>query len=454
MPALNYREALEYFRDRSDYDRGFISNPFAGDNAAADGLRRTRALLDSLGSPDRAYPIIHVAGTKGKGSTCAFIESIARQAGLKTGLFVTPHLHSVRERIQIDGEPVSEDVWSTAMSRVAARIAETETAHPELGRITAFELNTALALLIMARAGVELGTVEVGLGGRLDATNVIEPRVTVITPVSYDHQAILGETLREIASEKAGIIKPGVPVVIASQPPEAREAITARASALGAPMLVAGEHWTAAYDAGLVTLTGPWGEFAGLHLGLDGQHQSLNAGVALMALWQFSHDLFATTETVITGLASVRWPGRFERVNASPTVIVDGAHNGASMEVLAAALSQQFPDRTFIFVFGSYKDKDLAAMLAPLKPLARTLIATRSASPRARSPQEVRSAAASLGIPIIEQGSIGGALRLALDTAEPDDVIVATGSLSIVAETREYFGLATVSPDEREILSS
>ena len=449
---MDYRAALGFFRDRSDYDRGFISNPFAGDEAATAGLDRTRELLSALGSPDRAYPIIHVAGTKGKGSTCAFIESMARQSGLRTGMFTTPHLHSVRERIQIDGIPISEETWAAGMERCARAVSLVETEHEELGRITAFEINTALALLVFGNALVDLGIVEVGLGGRLDATNVVAPRVSVITPVSYDHQAILGDTLSQIASEKAGIIKPETPVIVAPQEPEAAAEIASRAEALNAPLYRAGTHWSTSYVSGRATLSGPWGEIGNLELGLRGRHQAGNAGAALMALWLLNPALIADTGAVADGLQGVQWPGRYEVIQEKPTVIVDGAHNGASMGVLADALLDEFPNREFVVVFGSYMDKHLDDMLSELEPLRPTLIATRSLSPRARDTSSILDVARLKDFDVDEQPSVGDAIEAALGMAGPRTVIVATGSLSIVALTREHVGLADVAPVEREIL--
>ncbi|CAN5536585.1 folylpolyglutamate synthase/dihydrofolate synthase family protein [soil metagenome] len=451
---MDYRAALEYFRDRSDYDRGFISNPFAGDEAAAAGLERTRLLLDALGSPDRAYPIIHVAGTKGKGSTCAFIESTARQLGLRTGMFTTPHLHTVRERIQIDGCPISEEFWSATLQQCsdAVRIVERDRSH--LGRITAFELNTAMALLAFSNSSVDLGIIEVGLGGRLDATNVVTPRVSVITPVSYDHQAILGDTLQQIASEKAGIIKPGIPVVVAPQQPEARAEIASRADALGAPVYFAGSDWQRSYAGGYTTIAGPWGDLEDLALGLKGPHQATNAGSAMMALWLLDSNCFEHLHAIAAGLRSVEWPGRYETVQESPPVIVDGAHNGASMAVLSRALLDDYPDHEFVVILGSYADKDLPAMLSELKQLHPTLIATRSSSPRARDLVDILEAAASIDIDGVEQPSVNAAIQASLEAATPRTVMLATGSLSVVAEAREYFGLADVSPVEREILGS
>ena len=449
---MNFPEALAYFDDRSDYDQGFVSNPFAGDDAAVAGLERTRRVLEELDRPDRAYPIVHVAGTKGKGSTCAFIESVSRRAGRKTGMFVTPHLHSVLERVQIDAAPVAPAAWADAMTTVAEVVGHVESRYRDLGRVTAFEINTALSLLVFARSKVEIGVVEVGLGGRLDATNVVNPAVSVITPISMDHQAILGNTLGEIAAEKAGIIKQSTPVVVASQTSEAFSVIEERARNVNAELNSDGVEWTAAYTDGATTLAGPWGELPPIALGLRGRHQAANAGAALMALWLCDRNLFDDLEAIAAGLQSVRWPGRFETVNDGPLVIADGAHNDASIAALMRSVEDIYPDRDAIVVFGSYTDKDLPGMLAELQSHIALVIATRSESPRSRPTQEIRRVATELKIPCVEQGSVAGAIRLAMDLAEEDSIIIATGSLSVVAETREYFGLGKTPPSEREII--
>ncbi len=450
---MNYQDALIYFRDRSDYDRGFISNPFAGDDAAANGLQRTRLLLDQLGGPDRAYPIIHVAGTKGKGSTCAFIDSIARALGFTTGMFVTPHLHSVRERIHLDGNPISELTFARTMEIVAAATSEIEQARPELGRLTAFEISTAQSLLAFSENGIEMAIVEVGLGGRLDATNIVTPTVSVITPISFDHEAILGRTIAAIASEKAGIIKHMIPVVSGVQEPDALSVIVGAAEAQEAPLAAEGRNWNAVWSNGRSTITGPWGEFGNVRLGLRGPHQAQNAGLAMAALWTFDSDLFVRSAAIRRGLEAATWPGRFEQLNARPIVIADGAHNVAAINVLVAALDAEFEPLNISIVFGSYKDKDLGGMLCELAPLSPEIVATRSNSPRARQPEDIALAAREAGLVADSHQTVSAALDAAIGAAKSGDIIVVTGSLSVVAEAREYFGLGHVTDLERHILA-
>jgi dihydrofolate synthase/folylpolyglutamate synthase len=368
-------------------------------------------------------------------------------------MFVTPQLHSVRERTLLNGLPVTEKQFADAMERTVRAVDAVEAAFPALGTLTAFEISTAQTLLIFSDARVDLAIVEVGLGGRLDATNVVEPAVSVITPISFDHEAILGDTLAAIAAEKAGIIKSGVPVIVAPQEHDALAVLRETAIRLGAQLLQAGVDWTTSGLAGRVTFDGLWGTIDDVRLGLRGRHQADNAGTALMALWTWAPHLFHDVANLKAGLASTRWSGRFERIGDNPVVIVDGAHNVASMEVLVRALLDEFGQRRYQVVFGSYRDKDFAGMLQALARLSPQVIATRSRSPRARDPQAIHDAAASLGMWSTVSHSVGSALDAATVQAESNTVVVATGSLSIVAEAREHFGLGAVSSEEREILS-
>ena len=240
---LPYRAALAAIWDRSGYDRGFISDPFAGDDAARRGLARTRAMLDVLGNPQERVRLIHVAGSKGKGSTAVLIDAILRAAGLRSGRFTSPHLHSYRERFVVDDLPIGEEAFACLTHEVMEAMRKVESGNPSLGRVTAWELSTAMALRWFARGDCDVAVIEVGLGGTLDATNVIDPVVSAITRLDLEHTAILGETLAEIASNKAGIIKPGRPSVTVEQAPEALTVIEERAREVGSKLLVGGRDW-------------------------------------------------------------------------------------------------------------------------------------------------------------------------------------------------------------------
>ncbi len=448
---MNYREAIRWIIERAGYEKGFVANPFAGDEVAALGLRRTAALLDGLGSPERSYPIVHVAGTKGKGSVSATAEALARGAGRRTGLYATPHLHTFRARIQIDGRPVSEAEMAALAEALVPVDAVVQAAQPEIGQPTAFEVATAMALLAFQRAGVEVGVLEVGMGGRLDATNVVVPAVSVVTSVSFDHTAILGDTLEAIASEKGGIIKPGVPVVVGPQQPEALETLERIAAERGAALLRWGRDWTAEVTSSGARLAGPWGDWRDVRLALEGPHQVENAGTALMATWQLDPALLADEARVRETLASVRWPGRFERVAERPDVYVDGAHNADSIVRLVETVRPHLA-RSPIVILGISRDKDLDGMLAALAPLAPRLIATASHNPRAADPGRIVALAAARGITAEQAADVGAALALARAGAASDDLIVVTGSLYAVAEAREALGLAETPAFERALL--
>jgi dihydrofolate synthase/folylpolyglutamate synthase len=284
----DYRSALRAIWERSAYDRGFISNPFAGDAAADLGLRRTATLLDRLGRPHERYGIVHVAGSKGKGSTCAFIDAILRTAGYRAGRYTQPHLHTMRERIAVAGRPIDESAFAALTRRAldAARTVERE--RPELGEVTAFELATAMALDHFASAGCDLAVVEVGLGGTLDATNVVTPLVSVITALDLEHTAVLGDTLPKIAAQKAGIIKPGRPVAVSPQSPEALAVIEQVAKERESALYVGGRDWEWTGTWRSFSATGPWGTFENLTSGLVGRHQIDNACVAIAATWLLS----------------------------------------------------------------------------------------------------------------------------------------------------------------------
>jgi len=450
---MDYREAIAYIIERSGYDRGFVANPF---DAETVGLQRTAWLLEALGHPERGFTVVHIAGTKGKGSTGACVAAILRAAGRRVGFYSSPHLHTFRERIQIDGMPIAPEDFAALTAEIAAvnrRLAE---ARPDWGEATAFEVSTALAFLAFARAGVEVGVVEVGLGGRLDATNVVTPAVAVITPISYDHTAILGNTLSAIAAEKGGIIKPGRPVVIGPQPAEALATLERIAAERGSPVYRAGRDWHATGTDAAFNLTGPWGTLRDLRLALRGRHQVENAATAVAACWLLREQGLDIPEVAIrAGLAAVNWPGRLEVVREQPLVVVDGAHNVDAAARLAEALVDTFGPRRRTFVLGIARDKDISAMLKILAPLADRIIATASHHPRAADPAQVAAAARAAGgtgTTVEEAPDIATGLRHALDAAAPDDLICVTGSLYAVSEAREALGLAQADDFERELL--
>ena len=444
-----YRRALGLLWRRSAWERGLVTDPFATPEAGERGLRRVSTLLDRLGAPHRRYGVIHIAGSKGKGSTAAFAAAALAAAGHRTGLATSPHLNSWRERIAIDGRPVSEETFAALAERTEAAALATERASPDLGRITTFELVTAMGFLAFAEAGCGIAVVEVGLGGEWDASNIVDPVVSAITRIDREHTPILGDTEATIAIAKAGIVKPGRPVVVAAQPPGVLAVFEQRARERGSPILAAGRDWTTAGGWRRFDLTGPWGEWRGLTSALPGDHQLDNAGVAAAALWRAGLAGYGCDETAFrSAVAGVRWPGRFELVMppAGPTIVLDGAHTPAAAAALAAALDDTHPDRAATAVVGLSADKDAAAVLAALAPVLDAVVATRADSPRAADPASLAAAARAIGLPATVAPSVSDALAKACIEAGADGLVVVTGSLFVVAEAREALGLATPDP--------
>lgn len=368
------------------------------------GLDNTRRLLDALEIDTGGVKIFHVAGTNGKGSTCAFLESICRAAGQRTGLFTSPHLVSFNERVRLNFQPVGHDLIDTQIERIRALTANWDP-HP-----TFFEIATALAMRVFLDAGVETIVLETGLGGRLDATNAIESDVAVITQIALDHQKHLGNTIEEIAAEKAGIIKPGKIVITGNQPIEAERVISARAAEVGGEIRLVEEPWA--------------GE-----LGMAGPHQRWNAALAAAAV-DFA------PEIVAAGLKSANWPGRFHVIeHEGATVVIDGAHNPAAARVLAQTWRERFGDQKAAIVFGAVEDKDPEGVLKELLTITGALFPTSIPTQRGLSADEiverVNPAAARVA------PSVEGAIHMAESTNLP---VLITGSLFLVGKALEVLG--------------
>lgn len=434
---MEYREAIEYLHSLTDYEKRRIErySPQTLD------LSRVERLLEMLGNPHRAYPSVHIAGTKGKGSTSAIIASALRAAGYRTALYTSPHLHTFRERIRVGRDLI-------AQGEVVALVEELRPLIAQVPGVTTFEAITAMAFAYYARKGVEVAVIEVGLGGRLDATNVITPEVSVITSLSLDHTQLLGDTLPQIAAEKAGIIKPGIPVVTAPQKPEALEVLEEVARSRSAPLTLVGRDWT--WEAGPRDLRGQYftarcllnggSDFAGTYyIPLLGRFQLENATAALAALHILRERGFSrlTPDAVREGLRTVEWPGRMEVLNLDPLVVVDCAHNPYSTEVLREALREWFPGRKWVVIFGASADKDILGMLKALQPITDYLIVTRSDHPRAATPVELADLAASVGMGAEITVNIHRAFQRAQAVLRPKDGILVTGSIFLVAEARE-----------------
>lgn len=407
-------------------------------------LQNVQRLLQRMGSPHRLPGIVHIAGTKGKGSTAAMVESILRAAGYSTGFYSSPHLHSFCERIRRDGQPVSpqrfvelaERVWPHHLANAA---------DPEAGPATLFEYLTAMAFQCFAEDRTDASVIEVGLGGRLDATNVVTPAVGVITPVSLDHTAILGDTIGEIAADKAGIIKPGIPVVVAPQFPEADSAIRTAAGGQSAPVVRIGDvvKWrvdAVSIDGQELTIHGQRSTYQ-VRLPLLGDFQSVNAAVAVAAVEMLADTGFQVgPDAVVKGLASVEWPGRLEVLQRNPTVIADGAHNDHSVSTLLNTLPAYAPDCRLTLVAGFSRDKRVEAMVKLLAERCDRVVATRSRHPRSMRPAAIAEAFLARGLApdcVATVSNVADALNLALAGAGPNDLALVTGSLFVVAEARE-----------------
>ncbi|MCY1015173.1 bifunctional folylpolyglutamate synthase/dihydrofolate synthase [Pyxidicoccus sp. MSG2] len=393
------------------------------------GLERVREALEALGHPEQRYPALHVAGTNGKGSTCAFTAAALQAAGHHVGLYTSPHLVRINERIRVDGEDISDEDFGRAILEVLERYPSAVT-EP----MTYFEFGTVVALWHFARVGVDVAVLETGLGGRLDATTAASPVVTAITPVSFDHMEYLGHTLGAIAGEKAGILKPGIPCVVSRQEPEALEAIARKAGALGVPLWVEGRDFVGEpHPDGTLSYRGPSWSLEGLAVSLRGPHQRQNAAVALACLEALhAHGVAVPLEAARAGLASARWPGRLEEVAGQPPVLLDGAHNPAGVEVLLASLRALYPDRRIHLVFGVVGDKDRGPMMRALFPKCASVQLTPLDTPRSLAPAAYVDEARALCADVAAWSDLDSALAAARRKAGQGDVVLCTGSLFLV----------------------
>jgi dihydrofolate synthase / folylpolyglutamate synthase len=410
------------------------------------GLDNIRAILDRLDHPEQAFRAVHVAGTNGKGSVTAMVDAALRAAGHRSARYTSPHLVDLTERFVVDGQPVSEEELSRAVDRVRTVVVDLQQrglleVHP-----TFFEVTTAAAFEIFKQVSVEVAVCEVGLGGRLDATNVLSPMVTAITSIAFDHQQYLGTSLAEIAGEKAGIVKPGVPTVVGPLAPDAARVIEDTAHGRRAPLVwaregVAIEAMPAPSRGGqLIRLRTPRTDYGVLELRLEGRHQVDNAVVAVRVLELLDEIGFAVPKSAITeGLASVWWPGRLERISLADgrTLLIDAAHNPAGAEALAAYLGNRAVRHPL--VFAAMRDKDVRGILAALVPQVSALIFTRASNPRSADPHSLVTMAQTLTptLPMQAEDSVSAALVHAWKLS-PD--IVAAGSIFLLGDVLKELG--------------
>ncbi|KPV52904.1 folylpolyglutamate synthase [Kouleothrix aurantiaca] len=438
---MDYQQAIDYLYSFPDSESRLPRTP------AEFNLPQTAALLRAFGEPQQSLRCVVVAGTKGKGSTSVFLEAIARAAGLRTGLWTSPHLHSYRERIQVSRQPISQAEFIAAIERLPGVLEGYSRA--EFGEPTIFQLGFALALRYFADQNVDLAILEVGLGGRYDSANVVTPALSIITSISYDHMAILGDTLTKIATEKAGIIKAGVPAITTAQDPEAMDVIVRTAARVGAPLYVAAPaHYALVSDgimplgAALPTQFDPYARYGGpTKTALRGTFQRDNARPATgAALLLRDAGLPIGDDAIAAGLAGAQWPGRMEVVEGAPTIVLDGAHNGDSAAKLLASLEATYPGQPIVFVLGVSQGHSAEHILETLLPRARAVVLTQSTHPRAMDTTPL----AELARPLLPPGAAlefastpTDALARARALAGPDGIVCVTGSLFVVAGARE-----------------
>jgi dihydrofolate synthase/folylpolyglutamate synthase len=452
---MTYDEALQFLESFIDYEKiaGSYYTPERED------LASMRRLLELIGHPERELTCLHLAGTKGKGSTAAMTASILSAAGLRTGLYTSPHLRDFRERIRVNDSMISPAECAAQVEAIAdaARAVRDD---PAVGELSFFEVYTALALRYFRERGCDLVVLETGLGGRLDATNVAFPRACALTLIGYDHEAILGPTLEQIAAEKAGILKPRVPTVVAPQRPEARDVIAQVASEREAPLVWLHEEGTprpgepgARFEPLASTselpgeegvpfaLDGLLAHYPRLATPLLGRHQIANAATAvvLAELAAAGHfDLPA--EAVAEGLRRTRWHGRFEIVERYPALVLDGAHNPESALALRWAVREHLQYDRLVLIFGGMGDHNLRAVAETLFPLADLVILTRSRNPRATPPDHLLELTGDLCRQVATEEDPAAALQAARAAARPEDAILVTGSLYLVGEILAALG--------------
>ncbi len=408
------------------------------------GLDNTAKLLFLFGNPQKHFSSIHIAGTNGKGSTSAIVASILQAAGFKTGLFTSPHLVSFTERIRVNNEEITESDVVSLAEEIRFKIQDSRFKMTP----TFFEFVTAMGFLYFKRKNIDWAVVETGMGGRLDATNVLLPEASVITSINYDHSEFLGKTISAIAEEKAGIIKDGVPVIMSSQEPSVMDVIKKKTEEKDAGLFVYGRDFSAAIKtedtSGSVFNYNGDSSFEDLVISLPGRHQVLNAALALKTIEVISQKPLPNTsrltlDTIRAGLGNIKWHGRLELVSKEPPILIDGAHNPSAAKILADSLKEIFfrAYRRIILIIGIMSDKDIRGIIAPLLPLAAEIILTAPAYDRAASPDVLSGHAISLGFSCRKAHCVADAIAMAREIYREGDLIVITGSFYTIGEAKE-----------------
>ena len=421
-------------------------------------LDRVAAVMELLGDPQRAFRVIHLTGTNGKTTTTRLVEALCREHGLRTGRFTSPHLHSMRERIAVDGDPVSPETIVATWEEIEPIIELVDARSAQQGgpRMTFFEVLVVLAYAIFADAPVDVAVVEVGMGGRWDATNVADGEVAVFTPIGIDHTHFLGGTIEQIAAEKAGIIKPGAFVVSAEQDDEVAATLAERAEQVGAHRYAAGlvfgiAERDIALGGQVLAVRGIAGVYPEVFVPLFGAHQGQNAAVAIAAVEAFfgAGERPLSAEVVRAGLATVSSPGRLEVVRRSPTILVDAAHNPHGMAALRAAIGDAFTFSRLVGLVAMFADKDVAAMLEEIEPELDHLVVTRNSSPRSMDPVRLGEIAADIfgedRVSVVP--SLPDAIDEAVRIAELEEIgggVLATGSVVTAADVRHLLGVKEI----------
>jgi dihydrofolate synthase/folylpolyglutamate synthase len=440
---MNYESAVQYLLS--------LGRELAAPTQAAAAkfdLENISVLAERLGRPDRAYPTAHIAGTNGKGSTAAFLELILRRAGFRTGLNTSPHLDKINERIRVNGIEIADEAFAYALTGIRDAIEELLAkgrlrAHP-----TYFECVTAMAMQYFAEQRVEFGVFEVGLGGRLDATNILQPAVTIITRIDFDHENFLGHSLREIAGEKAGILKPYVTAVLTEQHDEARGVVLARAKEIGAPIVETSSAYqleneiynreTGCANATLREIATGWN--CELAPRLPGRFQLQNAVNAVAAARVLAARGYrVSSEAIARGVAEAEWPGRLEKLQSHPDVYLDGAHNPSAARELAAFWEENFAQRRIWLVYGALRDKAVDEIAGLLFPRATEVILTEPRTSRAISAPQLEEITAHYAPAVRVLADAEQAVEYAIEKAGPEDAVFVTGSLYLVGQIRHWW---------------
>ena len=438
--ARTYSSALKYLFSQTDYEQ-MVRVRYNSDTFSLDRMRR---LLRHLGDPQKKLRTVHIAGTKGKGSTATMLADMLRACGHRVGLYTSPHIVDVRERIMINGDKVTQATLCRLICRAELCLEKMQDDKP-----TFFEIFTAMAFVHFASEKVDIAVVETGLGGRLDSTNVLMPKVCGLTSISLDHTGQLGDTIAKIAGEKAGIFKENVPAVSVPQTPEAERVLRRIAKQTGTPLLFTGKdidfslRVESSRTGGCMTricLTTPSSQFEHLLVPLAGEHQALNCGLALALLDQLKgQGIKIDDELAKRGLASVYIPGRMEMINSDPRILVDGAHNAASIRALMRAMGQHVPYDSLVLIFGCAADKDIPGMMKQLAAGADKVVFTQAAkSPRAAKPKDLAAVYDEVsGRQAQITDNLTEAMRIGINAVSREDLVCVTGSFYLVGEAKE-----------------